>query len=132
MKRLLWVAALSYLLVHSAYGDDLAVLRMSQAQQHQLFSHLENTACDCGCGMTVGQCLRDDPSCPVSPELARQAIQSVLNGASTDPYDQSSEQGANGKTEINSSQNGSVVSGRVDGQNCTYASAGGYTVKHCD
>lgn len=33
---------------------------------------------------------------------------------------------------INSSQNGSVVSGRINGQNCTYASAGGMTVKTCD
>ena len=35
-------------------------------------------------------------------------------------------------TEINNSQNGSVVSGRVNGQNCTYASVGGMTMKSCD
>jgi hypothetical protein len=35
-------------------------------------------------------------------------------------------------TEINSSQNGSVVSGMIDGQNCTYASVSGMTIKDCD
>lgn len=34
--------------------------------------------------------------------------------------------------EINSSQNGSVVSGNVNGQNCTYASAGGTTIRMCE
>ncbi len=29
-------------------------------------------------------------------------------------------------------QNGSVVSGRVNGQNCTYVSVGGMTMKSCD
>lgn len=35
-------------------------------------------------------------------------------------------------TYINNSQNGSVVSGRINGQNCTYVSAGAFTVKDCD
>ncbi|ARU58625.1 hypothetical protein OLMES_4630 [Oleiphilus messinensis] len=35
-------------------------------------------------------------------------------------------------TDINMSQNGSVVSGNVNGQNCTYASAGGTTFRMCD
>ena len=34
--------------------------------------------------------------------------------------------------EINMSQNGSVVSGRVNGQNCTYASVQGMTMRSCD
>ena len=38
----------------------------------------------------------------------------------------------NNSTEINSSQNGSVVSGRLNGRNCTFASAGGMTIKSCD
>ena len=40
--------------------------------------------------------------------------------------------GTYSRPEINYSQNGSVVSGQVNGQNCTYASAGGTTVKLCD
>lgn len=34
-----------------------------------------------------------------------------------------------GKPEIDISQNGSVVSGQLNGQNCTFASAGGMTFK---
>lgn len=34
--------------------------------------------------------------------------------------------------EIDISQNGSVVSGQLNGQNCTFASAGGTTFKVCD
>lgn len=42
-------------------------------------------------------------------------------------------QQSGGSTYINQSQNGSVVSGRnSDGQNCTYASAGGMMLKSCD
>lgn len=42
------------------------------------------------------------------------------------------QQRSNNSTYINSSQNGSVVSGNLNGQNCTFASAGGTTVKLCD
>lgn len=37
-----------------------------------------------------------------------------------------------GGTEINTSQNGSVVTGNVGGKKCTYVSAGGMTMKSCD
>lgn len=36
------------------------------------------------------------------------------------------------RAEINTSQNGSVVSGKLNGQNCTFVSAGGMTMKSCD
>lgn len=42
------------------------------------------------------------------------------------------QQGYSNDTEIYDSQNGSVVSGNIGGQNCTYASAGGYTFRSCD
>ena len=35
-------------------------------------------------------------------------------------------------TEINMSQNGRVVSGKLNGQNCTFVSVAGTTVKSCD
>ncbi len=114
--------------------NDINIFRMSKSQQNQLFSSLENSACTCGCGMTIGQCLRDDPTCPVSPELAQNTIQAIINGETNN----SSETAPPRRqdywqiTQINSSQNGSVVSGQIDGQNCTYASAGGMTIKTCD
>jgi hypothetical protein len=36
------------------------------------------------------------------------------------------------RAEINLSQNGSVVSGKLNGKNCTFVSAGGMTMKSCD
>ena len=36
------------------------------------------------------------------------------------------------QTDINMSQNGRVVSGKLNGQNCTFVSVGGTTVKSCD
>lgn len=35
-------------------------------------------------------------------------------------------------TQINMSQNGRVVSGKLNGQNCTFVSVAGTTVKSCD
>ncbi|MCW8880403.1 MAG: hypothetical protein OQK51_25370 [Kangiellaceae bacterium] len=43
-----------------------------------------------------------------------------------------SQQAQNNPTEINMSQNGRVVSGKLNGQNCTFVSVGGTTVKSCD
>lgn len=37
-----------------------------------------------------------------------------------------------GRATINQSQNGSVVSGNINGKRCTFASAGGTTFKVCD
>lgn len=38
----------------------------------------------------------------------------------------------NGHTENYNSQNGSAISGRLNNKNCTFVSAGGMTMKHCD
>ena len=121
MLAMIWIQPL--------LADDLQVLRMSLEQRQALHDHLESTPCDCGCGMTVGECLRDDPACPVSPEMARNAIAQLLN---PEPAAESESGSGDSSEYINSSQNGSVVSGRVDGQDCTYASAGGTTVRLCD
>ena len=63
------------------HADDMTVLRMNDSQRSQLFNYLETNTCDCGCGFTIGQCLRDDPTCPISPKLARSAIQNILGGS---------------------------------------------------
>ena len=36
------------------------------------------------------------------------------------------------RAEINTSQNGSVVRGKLDGKNCTFVSVAGMTMKNCD
>ena len=79
--------------------------------------------------MTTGVCLRDDPACPVSPEIARAAIGQLFNAAASED---SAGSGGEAVDYVDSSQNGSVVSGQINGRNCTYASAGGTTVRLCD
>ena len=60
------------------------------------------------------------------PLIARQ-IQ-----AQTQQQSQSGSNGGYTRGEINQSQNGSVVTGNIDGKSCTFASVGGTTVKLCD
>lgn len=130
-------------------ADDLALLRLGLEQRQQLDHYLENTACECGCGMTVGYCLREDPACETSPRMAREALNRLLEGASVDSSSSQSGNQSNhqpnhshsdhvhgahsSQSYINQSQNGSVVSGtNQDGQHCSYASVGGTTVRLCD
>ena len=50
----------------------------------------------------------------------------------TTPTEQVAQNSNHVGTEINTSQNGSYVSGRVNGRNCQYVSAGGSTMRVCD
>lgn len=45
---------------------------------------LAATDCDCGCGMTVLECLHDDPSCDRSPQIARQVLAEKLSSAAAE------------------------------------------------
>ncbi len=127
--------------------DDLAMVRMSDHQHSQLNHYLDNNYCTCGCGMLISQCLRDDPTCEVSPELARAAIEIVADGPSSPVIsnDAGYRQENSGqysteknseptyqKTYMESSGTGSVTQGRLNGQNCTFVSVGGTTMKSCD
>ena len=56
------------------------------------------------------------------PSYEQESYQQAYQGSS-DYYQQ---------PEINMSQNGSVVSGRVNGRNCTYVSVQGMSVRNCD
>jgi protein-disulfide isomerase len=47
-------------------------------------SILNENSCDCGCGMKVGVCRRDDPKCPRSPGLGKSVIDLVKQGKSRD------------------------------------------------
>ncbi len=113
-------------------ADDLDVLRMSEVKRNQLFSFLENNHCTCGCDMTLETCLRDDPECPVSPKIALSAIQQLMAGGEEQSIQGNSGSGSGGSTYINSTQTGSVVSGSINGQECTYVTAGGMTFKDCE
>jgi protein-disulfide isomerase len=47
-------------------------------------SILNENSCDCGCGMKLAVCRRDDPKCPRSPVLGKQVIDLVKAGKSRD------------------------------------------------
>ena len=47
-------------------------------------SILNENACDCGCGMKVAVCRRDDPTCPRSPGLGKSVIDLVKQGKGRD------------------------------------------------
>jgi len=50
-------------------GVDLSAL--SPARQMDALKQLNTAKCTCGCGLTVAQCLVDDPNCGTSPAIAR-------------------------------------------------------------
>jgi len=50
-------------------GVDLSTL--SSATQMEALKQLNTEKCTCGCGLTVAQCLVDDPSCGTSPAIAK-------------------------------------------------------------
>ena len=84
MKRLTAItAAIASLLTLQAYAD-LEFLRLDSERQAQVQKELHSTPCTCGCGMSVGQCLVEDQSCPVSPELARSIIARISGDGTTD------------------------------------------------
>jgi len=54
-------------------------------EQKTLATEILNAgSCDCGCGMKLAVCRRDDPKCPRSPGLGKQVIDLVKAGKSRD------------------------------------------------
>jgi len=45
---------------------------------------LNENSCDCGCGMKIAVCRRDDPKCPRSPGLGKSVIDLVKQGKTRD------------------------------------------------
>lgn len=45
---------------------------------------LNANGCDCGCGMKLGVCRRDDPKCPRSPGLAAEVVKLAGQGKTSD------------------------------------------------
>jgi protein-disulfide isomerase len=53
---------------------------LTEEQKRLALKVLNDTACLCGCGMTVAQCRVEDQSCPQSPILARAIVDAVRRG----------------------------------------------------
>jgi len=57
---------------------------LTPEQKSLAVSILNENGCDCGCGMKVAVCRRDDPKCPRSPGLGKQVIDLAKAGKSRD------------------------------------------------
>lgn len=57
-------------------GVDLS--RVPESKRSEVLQALNSENCTCGCGLTVAKCRVDDPSCTVSPEVAKTIINRVL------------------------------------------------------
>ena len=53
-------------------------------QKSLAVSMLNDNSCDCGCGMKLAVCRRDDPKCPRSPVVGKQVIDLVKQGKTKD------------------------------------------------
>ena len=57
---------------------------LTPEQKTLAVSILNENSCDCGCGMKLAVCRRDDPKCPRSPVLGKQVIDLVKQGKGKD------------------------------------------------
>ena len=53
-------------------GVDLS--QVPEAKRAEVLQALNSENCTCGCGLTVAKCRIDDPSCTVSPPLAKSIV----------------------------------------------------------
>src|SRR5262245_22249528 len=53
-------------------------------QKAKAVTILNEGSCDCGCGMKLAVCRRDDPKCPRSPGLAAQVVKLAGEGKGAD------------------------------------------------
>jgi thiol-disulfide isomerase/thioredoxin len=56
---------------------DLPMADLTPAQKEDALRRLNSERCTCGCGLTVGRCRVDDPTCSVSPPLAKKIVDDV-------------------------------------------------------
>lgn len=57
-------------------GVDLS--QVPDAKRGDVLSALNSESCTCGCGLSVAKCRMDDPTCAISPPLAKKIVERVL------------------------------------------------------
>ncbi len=57
---------------------------LTPEQKALAVSILNENGCDCGCGMKLAVCRRDDPTCPRSPGLGKSVIDLAKQGKGRD------------------------------------------------
>jgi thiol-disulfide isomerase/thioredoxin len=56
---------------------DLPLKDLTPKQREEALRRLNSERCTCGCGLVVGRCRVDDPTCSVSPPIARKIFDEV-------------------------------------------------------
>jgi cytochrome c biogenesis protein CcmG/thiol:disulfide interchange protein DsbE len=56
---------------------DLPLSTLTPKQREEALRRLNSEKCTCGCGLIVGRCRVDDPTCTVSPPIARRIFDEV-------------------------------------------------------
>jgi thiol-disulfide isomerase/thioredoxin len=56
---------------------DLPLKELTPKQREEALRRLNSEKCTCGCGLIVGRCRVDDPTCTVSPPIARKIFDEV-------------------------------------------------------
>jgi hypothetical protein len=57
-------------------GVDLS--KVPDAERSTVLRALNSDNCTCGCGLTIAKCRIDDPSCAISPPLAKAIVDKHL------------------------------------------------------
>lgn len=57
-------------------GVDLS--QVPEAKRGEVLNALNSDSCTCGCGLSVAKCRLDDPTCAISPPLAKKIVERVL------------------------------------------------------
>ncbi len=57
-------------------GVDLS--QVPEGKRGEVLNALNSESCTCGCGLSVAKCRIDDPSCTISPPLAKTIVERVL------------------------------------------------------
>ncbi len=78
MNKSIIVLVCALLLAYLGHAQ-IDISYLTQEQQERIVAALTTQNCTCGCGMTIAECLSDDPSCEVSPVLAKKIIDDIAN-----------------------------------------------------
>lgn len=68
---------------HATELPGVSFAGLSAAQKKAALREMNETGCNCGCGMSVAQCRINDPSCPISTKLASEIVKKVKSSGAT-------------------------------------------------
>ena len=78
MNKCIFAVVFVFILSSMSYAQ-IDISHLTHEQQARVKKAFTSQNCTCGCEMTIAECLTDDPSCDVSPELAKVIIDEISN-----------------------------------------------------